>query len=130
MSTQDGADNITTANELADVLEEVTTIDFDELSAVGDDTIVGGEGDDLIFGDALFTDLVATEAGLSNDPGAGWECFRSLEAGDAATGSYTFDNGTTVDYANWTRTDTINYILENQAGTGPRVYHHSAIVKR
>ena len=47
------------------MLEEVTTIEFGELSSVGNDTIIGNEGDDLIYGDALFTDgVVANLAGV------------------------------------------------------------------
>ena len=87
----------------------------DGLEAVGDDTIIGDDGDDLIYGDALFTDDVAQalfDAGLLGKTlteadvdallladGSGWEVFQSLE------------NDTDVE---WTRTDTINYILEHQ----------------
>ena len=81
------------------------------MADVGDDTITGGEGDDVIFGDALFTDDVVanliSDGTITDDtydtglePGSGWAVFEALE-GDAGI--------------EWTRTDTINYILEHQA---------------
>ena len=117
IDTPGGSDaaNVTNPIDLTGaIIDAISEVDT-SLASVGDDTIIGGEGDDLIFGDALFTDTLATDAGLSTDSGAGWEVFEGLEAGDAVSGSYTFDDGTSVDYADWTRTDTINYILENEA---------------
>ncbi len=83
-----------TSGALPDALyNSATTI----LSPVGDDTIDGGGGNDLIFGDALNTDALAEAHGLDTVPGAGWEVFEKLESSDS-----------------WTRTDTINYIENNQ----------------
>ncbi len=69
---------------------------LNKLAAVGGDDITGGDGADLIFGDALNTDALAVAQGLSTDPGAGWEVFEQLEAG-----------------AGWNRQDTIAYIKAN-----------------
>lgn len=80
----------------------------DLLSAAGDDTIVGGGGDDLIFGDVLYTDdLIANLVSLgildsSYDTG--------LTAGSGFAVFEYLENDTTID---WSRTDTINYILDN-----------------
>ncbi len=77
------------------------TSPLDKLSAVGGDQIEGGEGDDLIFGDVLFTDDLAGVHGLTLDDGAGWEVFERLENGESA-----------VD-PDWSRDETIDYILNN-----------------
>lgn len=111
------ADN-TLVEDLQEIVEETTS-----LSSLGSDTIVGGEGDDLIFGDALYTDDVVTklfESGnlknsagetitdaadipaalLDLEAGSGWAVFEALEQDSDL---------------NWTRTDTINYIEDNRA---------------
>ena len=72
---------------------------LNKLAAVGGDVLNGGNGGDLMFGDSLFTDTLATAKGLSTLKGAGWEVFAQLEAG--GTG--------------WTRADTINYIKTHAA---------------
>ncbi|MGH1376022.1 MAG: DUF5801 repeats-in-toxin domain-containing protein [Alphaproteobacteria bacterium] len=82
------------------------TSPLDKLSAVGGDQIEGGDGDDLIFGDVLFTDDLADVHGLSVDDGAGWEVFERLENGESA-----------VD-ADWSRDETIDYILNNAESLG------------
>ncbi|MBL1147707.1 MAG: type I secretion C-terminal target domain-containing protein [Pseudomonadota bacterium] len=71
---------------------------LNQLSSVGDDVLTGGDGGDMIFGDALFTDGLASAHGLSTLPGSGWEVFARLEAGESATNP------------DWTRADTIEYI--------------------
>ncbi|MDD9901095.1 MAG: type I secretion C-terminal target domain-containing protein, partial [Alphaproteobacteria bacterium] len=72
---------------------------LNRLSSVGDDTITAGEGNDLIFGDALNTDALAVVEGLTTSPGSGWEVFDTLE-----------NNG-----SGWTRADTIDYIKTHAA---------------
>ena len=64
--------------------------------AVGGDIIDGNGGDDLLFGDSLFTDILADQQGLSTADGAGFEVFEILEG-----------------RADWDRTDTIEYIRDN-----------------
>jgi Ca2+-binding RTX toxin-like protein len=66
---------------------------INQLSGVGNDVITGGDGDNLIFGDSLYTDKLAHDQGLNMAPGKGWEVFAELEA-----------------HHGWTRTDTISYI--------------------
>jgi Ca2+-binding RTX toxin-like protein len=95
-SNPDVADNIFTANELIDVLHVLNPLTG--LSAVGDDTITGGDGDDFIFGDSLFTDTLAADQGLITDDGSGWQVFAELEEDTAR---------------DWDRDDTINYIQAN-----------------
>jgi len=79
---------------------------LNQLEGVGSDHLVGGDGNDLIFGDALYTDDLATAHGLGTAPGAGWEVFAKLEAGLS-----TVDPG-------WTRTDTMEYIRDNYLSLG------------
>ncbi len=67
-----------------------------QLAEVGCDIINGGEGNDIIFGDAMNTDALAVAEGLTTEAGAGWEVFAQLEA---TTG--------------WDRTDTVEYIKAN-----------------
>jgi len=67
---------VNTAEELAAALEEGSV--SDELAAASDDTILGGKGDDIIFGDAPFTDDLADAHGLSTLDGAGWKVFQQL----------------------------------------------------
>ncbi|KQZ31654.1 hypothetical protein ASD50_15475 [Mesorhizobium sp. Root552] len=70
------------------------------LSTAGNDTINGGVGNDLIFGDVPFTDILADAKGLVDLPdGSGWKVFQILE---------------TTPSQNWTRADTINYIRTHQ----------------
>jgi Ca2+-binding RTX toxin-like protein len=66
---------------------------LNQLSAVGDDVLTGGAGNDLMFGDAINTDALAIAEGLTTAPGAGWLVFAELEANHG-----------------WTRADTITYI--------------------
>jgi len=79
---------------------------LNQLEGVGSDHLVGGDGNDMIFGDALYTDDLATAHGLGTAPGAGWEVFAKLEAGLS-----TVDPG-------WTRTDTMEYIRDNYLSLG------------
>ena len=91
--------NIDDPSDLSTVLASTNPIDG--LDSVGGDVIEGGSGDDIIFGDVLFTDDVATLHGLSIDEGAGWEVFERLENGES-----------TID-TSWDRSDTIAYIRAN-----------------
>ena len=75
-----------------------STNPLNRVAAVGDDRLTGGDGNDLIYGDSLNTDAVAQAFGLSAQPGAGWDVFARLEAGQSAT------------RPDWDRADTIDYI--------------------
>ncbi len=103
----------------ADVLDEIATgdaividdpMDLDDtlqntnplnlLAAAGGDELQGKDGDEIIFGDVLFTDDLASAEGLPTNGGAGWEVFERLENGEGNT-------------ASWDRDDTIAYIRAN-----------------
>jgi large repetitive protein len=94
------ADNITTAQQLTQVIKDVSPLS--QLSDVGADSLTGGAGDDIIFGDAAYTDTLATSQGLTSNPGSGFQVFRDLENG----------LGTTT---TWSRTNTLAYITANHA---------------
>ncbi len=68
------------------------------VAAAGSDTINGGAGNDIIFGDVLNTDALAASHGIGLQMGSGWAVFALLET-DTVTG-----------YTSWTRADTISYI--------------------
>ncbi|MDD3652051.1 type I secretion C-terminal target domain-containing protein, partial [Immundisolibacter sp.] len=90
------SDNITTAEQLAAVVGQISgggTV----ATQAGSDVIVGGHGNDIIFGDAPYTDTLAHAQGLSTAPGAGWQVFQQLEAGQGTD-------------TTWDRADTIAYI--------------------
>lgn len=72
-----------------------------KLDAVGGDEINGGDGNDIIIGDVLFTDDLATDHGLSTQNGSGWSVFELLES------------GASVIDPTWDREDTIAYIRAN-----------------
>ncbi|WP_460881274.1 VWA domain-containing protein, partial [Pseudaeromonas pectinilytica] len=94
----DAATNITTAQQLDDVLANLDPSLV--LRDAGNDQLSGDGGNDLLFGDAPFTDTLAHNAGLMLAAGAGWQVFSELEAGQS-----------TVDgYDHWTRADTVAYI--------------------
>lgn len=92
------ATNVTSAEELNDVIGELTGASTVSIAA-GDDIVMGNAGDDLIFGDVLFTDELATAAGLSVTAGSGWLVFEQLEAGmSTVPGFDTWDRAQTLDY--------------------------------
>ncbi|WP_278043616.1 enhanced entry virulence factor RtxA [Legionella pneumophila] len=76
---------------LQDILDELNP--FNVLLAAGSDTIQANEENDLIFGDALFTDKLAEDEGLDLPKGSGWAVFEELEANHG-----------------WSRQDTLDYI--------------------
>jgi len=91
------ATNVNTGQQFSAVLGELSGATVISATA-GEDQILGGDGDDILFGDAMNTDLLADNQGLSTSDGAGWIVFQQLEADP--------DNG-------WTREDTLNYIKAN-----------------
>ncbi|MFN7114792.1 MAG: type I secretion C-terminal target domain-containing protein [Alphaproteobacteria bacterium] len=91
--------NITDPADLSQALLGASPLN--QLSNVGDDKLVGGDGNDIIFGDAVNTDALALAQGLSTLPGSGWEVFAKLEAGESAASP------------SWSRADTLLYIRNN-----------------
>lgn len=87
--------NVTDPTKLDSVLQAASPLN--KIAGVGADRIIGGGGDDLIFGDGLNTDALATAQGLNMNAGSSWDVFEALEAGQ----------GTKAD---WSRADTIAYI--------------------
>ncbi len=94
------ATDVQNPQDLSATLQALNPIN--QLSSVGDDVLNGGEGDDIIFGDSVYTDTLAAAQGLGGvtDPGDGWSVFARLEAGQGTN-------------AAWSRADTINYIRNN-----------------
>lgn len=88
--------NVQNPNDLDSTFQNLSPLN--QLANTGGDTIAGHAGDDLIFGDVLFTDTLAAAHGIALPKGSGWAVFEQLEAGHSAV-----DPG-------WTRLDTINYI--------------------
>src|SRR3546814_5423425 len=70
------ATNATSAEQLAAVLQVLGG--STDLAAAGADTINGGEGADVIFGDVLYTDTLAADLGVNLSPGSGWAVFQTL----------------------------------------------------
>jgi Ca2+-binding RTX toxin-like protein len=98
------ATNVTSAEELNDVIGELTGASTVSIAA-GDDIVMGNAGDDIIFGDVLFTDELATAAGLNVAAGSGWLVFEQLEAGMS----------TVPGFDTWDRAQTLDYIRNNHA---------------
>jgi len=106
-TTEPGAQLLSGSNDLPETLINIEVDASATMKPVGSDVIIGNEGDDLIFGDALNTDGVfETLDGQDYDlssiadlpDGSGWAVFAALEA----------DNPDT-----WTRADTIQYIKDH-----------------
>ena len=81
----DDANSIATGEALSAVLGDLTQAT--NLAEVGGDVIMGADGDDLIFGDALFTDGLAADEGIGLPPGSGWSVIEAL----AGTGFFDQD---------------------------------------
>ncbi|NIA72502.1 type I secretion C-terminal target domain-containing protein [Pelagibius litoralis] len=71
------ADNIDTGDQLQQVLGDLSQVN--SLADLGDDVITGNGGGDLMFGDTIFTDLLAAElTGNTPPPGSGWAVIEQL----------------------------------------------------
>ncbi len=92
------ATNATSAEQLAAALTVLGG--STELAAASKDTINGGAGADVIFGDVVNTDSLAVSKGINLPAGSGWAVFQALE---------------NTPSANWTRAMTIAYIRANHA---------------
>ncbi len=53
---------------------------MNQLAPLGNDVTNAGDGNDIVFGDSLFTDILADNQGLATPDGAGWRVFAELEA--------------------------------------------------
>ena len=107
--------NATSASELYNAIGELVG-GSGSLAAAGNDTIVAGVGNNIIFGDSVNTDALAVALGLGTPAGFGYGVFQMLEANTdpkviaAATqiGGIDHHFGTP-----WTAQDTYNYIQAN-----------------
>ncbi|WP_422366240.1 DUF5801 repeats-in-toxin domain-containing protein [Pelagibius sp.] len=69
--------NIATGEQLLQVLGDLSQVN--SLADAGSDSLAGGDGADLIFGDVLFTDLLAAElSGTAPPAGSGWAVIQQL----------------------------------------------------
>ncbi|WP_421241157.1 VWA domain-containing protein [Aeromonas enteropelogenes] len=82
---------VTSAEQLTAALTEGEHITV--LLGAGDDVVDGGEGNDILFGDVLNTDALATQFDLNLPAGSGWLVFETLESNHG-----------------WTREQTVDYI--------------------
>jgi Ca2+-binding RTX toxin-like protein len=92
------ADNVTSAAQMNTIIGSITG-SYVSYTALGSDSIVGGAGEDLIFGDVLNTDVLAGLQGLSASmapPGSGYLVFQLLEAGNGV--DKTWSHSTTIQY--------------------------------
>jgi Ca2+-binding RTX toxin-like protein len=89
------ATNVTSAEQLSAVVGELLGSQTlqDEAS---DDSIVGGGGNDIIFGDAPFTDDLADDHSLSTPDGAGWLVFQQLGWNEQQIMDYITENHQTL----------------------------------
>jgi T1SS-143 domain-containing protein len=96
--------NVDDPRDLDAVLADTSPLT--RVSAVGDDILTGGDGNDLMFGDSVNTDKLALAMNLGTASGTGWDVFTRLEAGQSAVNP------------GWTRADTLNYIREHAVELG------------
>jgi len=69
------ASSINTGEQLLEELNDLTKL---QLAGAGGDVIFGADGDDVIFGDSLFTDLLAADEGVALPAGSGWSVIEAL----------------------------------------------------
>ncbi|MDB5491014.1 MAG: hemolysin-type calcium-binding repeat family protein [Micavibrio sp.] len=96
--------NVVDPHDLNAVL--AATNPLTQVSSVGADHLVGGAGNDLIFGDSINTDVLAAAHHMGTTAGAGWDVFAKLEAGQVA------------DATGWGRADTLAYIAAHAEELG------------
>jgi VCBS repeat-containing protein len=98
--------NVTSAEQLASALSVLGG--STALAAASNDVINGGAGNDIIFGDVVNTDALATKAGLSVAAGSGWSVFQMLEGTSPSSPAL-------VPYLHggvWDRASTIAYLSD------------------
>lgn len=89
------------ADKLVAMMQE--TNPMTKFASLGDDVINGNDSNDIIFGDALYTDDLALTHGLTTTDGDGWLVFDQLES------------GLSIVNPDWDRADTLSYIANNAA---------------
>jgi uncharacterized protein YegL len=82
---------VTSAEQLTAALTEGDQVTV--LLGAGNDVVDGGAGNDILFGDVLNTDELASQLGLNLPAGSGWLVFETLETNHG-----------------WTRAQTVDYI--------------------
>ncbi|MDH5721894.1 MAG: VWA domain-containing protein [Alphaproteobacteria bacterium] len=92
--------NVISSDQLSQAFADSNPLN--KLDPIGDDVINGGAGNDIIFGDALYTDNLAIAHNLGTEAGLGWEVFAMLESGASAINP------------DWTRADTLSYLFNNR----------------
>ncbi|WP_240233121.1 DUF5801 repeats-in-toxin domain-containing protein [Devosia lacusdianchii] len=102
------ATNVTSAEQLAAVLSVLGG--SAQLAAAANDVVNAGDGNDIVFGDVIYTDNLATQLGVNLPAGSGWAVMQSLENRPNNESSDPAGDG-----ANWTRADTLAYIAANHA---------------
>ncbi|MDL2207757.1 VWA domain-containing protein [Desulfovibrio sp. OttesenSCG-928-M16] len=95
-------EKVNTASDLTTVMEK--SLALEEVIA-GNDVVLGGAGNDILFGDVMNTDKLAQDKGVQLPDGSGWHVFATLEADTGAN-------------AAWDRNETVKYIQENLAELG------------
>lgn len=99
IDTDGQAINVEDSADLSSLLTDTNPIL--RLASAGDDVIQGGDGDDVIFGDAVNTDDLNDTHNLGDEEGQSFATFDSLE------------NGESTLQPDWDREDTLEYIEEN-----------------
>ena len=109
----------TVVNESSDLTQKIASLSgaYTIYESVGADTFEASAGDDLIFGDSLNTDDLASQKGLNLPSGSGWLTYEVLEGPEGATKG---PNG-----GQWTREDTLNDIENNQSVRAQEVGNRS-----
>ncbi|MEM7748597.1 MAG: VWA domain-containing protein, partial [Pseudomonadota bacterium] len=110
LDTQDGdSTNVANASDLNQVLQDLSPLN--NIASVGADVINGSGGDDVILGDAPFTDDLASAEGLSTLDGAGWEVIQELINGNGGGISDPANDGAGA----WSNEDVLAYVTANAA---------------
>ncbi|MDL2209528.1 hypothetical protein LJC26_01835 [Desulfovibrio sp. OttesenSCG-928-O18] len=113
-----GAQNIKDASELQETLEDGST---SYIPIPGDDILEGGDGNDLLFGDALFSDFMLSPSWTGEDGTTyTWSdssVYTGLKAGDSLVIIIAFMNDQ-YGKGKWTSDDLREFVLNNADSFG------------